>query len=187
MLLHLTRPEMLDLWRQHRAFDPLRHDASVVRQDGIDIDSLLVAEMEKWYLDLLLTAPTTLLKVADIAASVMLTPADDSGGTVISLPPDIVRVVDVRLSSWVAPARVVTSHAGLPAVPLHHAAVARRQLHPYTRATAAMPVAVFDGSSLRLYPASTASDFPAMLRCVRRVDGEYDFDEAALAGVAPLG
>ncbi len=178
MLLHLTRPEMLDLWRQHRAFDPLRHDASVVRQDGIDIDSLLVAEMEKWYLDLLLTAPLTLLKVADIAASVMLTPADDSGGTVISLPPDIVRVVDVRLSSWVAPARVVTSP---------DSAVARRQLHPYTRATAAMPVAVFDGSSLRLYPASMASDFPAMLRCVRRVDGEYDFDEAALAGVAPLG
>lgn len=100
-------------------------------------------------------------------------PEPSDGCYALTLPPEAVRVLEVRLSSWRSPARIVTS-ATHP--------LAARQLHPFTRATPSHPVAVFAGGVLRLYPAS-AADSLATLRCVTFREGEYAFDDSALAGM----
>lgn len=61
MKLHLTRDEFLALWRIHRGYSPLRTDTSVQRSDGMDLDTILLAEMDDWYLRLLLEADAAML------------------------------------------------------------------------------------------------------------------------------
>lgn len=69
MKLHLTREEFLALWRTHRGYTPsVCGDACVQRSDGMDLDSILMAEMEEWYRRLLLEADESLLAPEDIAA-----------------------------------------------------------------------------------------------------------------------
>ena len=133
MKLHLTREEFLALWRTHRGYTPsVCGDACVQRSDGMDLDSILMAEMEEWYRKLLLEADESLLAPEDIAADTAM-PAPSGGSVTIHLPPGVLRVLCVRLSGWSRPACIVTDPDSPTAV---------SQLHPYTRACADSPVAV---------------------------------------------
>ncbi len=173
MEIHLDRSQMLAAWRLHRAFEPVRNDSSVTRTDGIDLDELLSAEMELWYVNLLLTAPEYLLITTDLSPDVSLS-VTDRGATVIPLPAGVMRVPEVKLRSWAAPATVVV--AGSPE--------AVRQCYPFTRATADAPVAVKCGDELRLYPAAVYGDALDSLRCIIHKPGEYSFMQSALATIA---
>lgn len=173
MKLTLTTPEMLDLWRLHHAFSPPLADAVFRRNDGLDSDALFTVEMNLWYRRLLLEASPSML--APRSLDLPLPPSQD-GATVLTLPAGVVRVVCVRLASWLRPAVVVTDPAS---------ALLERQRHPFTRATTSSPLAFFYDGSLRLYPAATGSDSLARLDCIVCEDGVYEFDDSALATLHP--
>lgn len=179
MKLRLTPAQMLDVWRLHVGYVPPITNAVFTRNDGIDTDSLHRAEINEWYRRLLLEAPAERLDAEDLSQSVVLpTDADASdGSTVIELPPSVVRILEVKLSSWRVPARIVTS-------PTH--ILAARQLHPFTRAGRNKPVALFFGGKLRLYPAARPSgDRIDSLSAVTCSADLYRFDDSALAALHP--
>ncbi len=173
MKLTLTRSEMLARWRLHRGYDIPHHDASVGRSDGIDLDSILEAEMDEWYRNLLLTAPLGLLAPVE-KAGIIAVPGQGSVRMRLHLGETAVRIAAVRLSGWRCTATVVSD-------PLSPAAM--RQLHPFTRASADAPVAVFDplGHTLDLYPYHSGTDKLETLRVVERCADTYSFDSSALS------
>lgn len=177
MKLKLTPAEMLDRWRLHAACSPPLTDASFRRTDGIDTDAIFTADMEHWYHRLLLEAPPSQLAPAELAAETLMPSTPDSGGaTVLTLPAGVVRVLEVSLSSWLRPAVIVTDP---------DCALLARQLHPYTRATAACPVAFFTTGRLRLYPPAAPADRLETLSCVIHTPGIYEFDSSALSALHP--
>ncbi len=169
----LTRTEMLDRWRLHRGFDIPHFNAGASRTDGIDLDSILAAEMDEWYANLLHTAPVRHLAPVDIASS-MASAAGEGGVMRLNLSLSTVRVAAVRLSSWRRAATVVTDPS---------CRVAQNQFHPFTRASAHDPVAVFDpvGKTLDLYPCHSRSDRIVTLSVVEFHPDEFSFDSSALS------
>lgn len=172
MKLTLTPAEMLGLWRLHHAYGPLPADALFTRTDGIDTDAVFTAEMNLWYRKLLLEAPPPLLAPRSLAPSLSF---PEEGCAVAELPEGTLRVLDVRLSSWSRSPLILTD----PSSPL-----LGLQLHRFTRATAASPVAFFHGSELRLWPA-VPSDRLVTLSCAVCEDGVYEFDDSVLATLHP--
>lgn len=170
MKLKFTRQEFLARWRALRGYAPLRNDVSLTRSDGLDFDGRLEAEMDCWYRRLLLEGDGSLLAPEELARGFAL-PAPSDGGVTVTLPREVIRVLRVKLSGWRCPATIVTDP---------ESNMALRQLHPYTRACASSPVAVFypDGD-LALYPAASA-DMLVTLQCVMCRDDEFAFDSAAL-------
>lgn len=175
MHLRLTPSQMLDMWRLHVCYSPSVINAVFTRNDGIDTDSIHRAEINAWYRRLLLEAPKEQLVTVDLSTDLTLI-ASDIGATIIDMPSDVVRIVEVRLASWRKPARIVTS-------PTH--ILVERQNHPYTRATPSQPVALFFDSTLCLYPAAVEGDSLTTLSCVTFSDDEYAFDDSALASLHP--
>lgn len=170
MKLTLNLAEMLDLWRLHYAGSPPLADAVFRRNDGIDSSAVYIAAINRWYARLLREAPASML--APRRLDLPLPPPSAGASTVLSLPAGTVRVLEVRLASWLRPAEVITDPSS-PQLPL--------QFHRFTRATAASPVAFFSGGELRLYPAATADDRLLSLDCAVCEDGLYEFDDSALA------
>lgn len=169
-----SRSEFLARWRALRGYAPLRNNTQVA--DNPDLSLKLGAEMDEWYTRLLLDGDPSMLEPEQLAGETLLPPPEDECIT-LTLPPGTMRVLSVRLSGWRVPARVITAPA---------CAVARRQEHPYTRACASSPVAVFtpDGV-LRLYPASPLDTLESLV-CVIRREGEYSMHPAALASVGRI-
>lgn len=162
---------MLDMWRLYVDYSPSVINAVFRRNDSIDTDSIHRSDINAWYRRLLAEAPREMLVSTDLSDSVTL-PAPHDGCLTIPLPPDIVRVMEVRLASWHSAARIITDPASDEAL---------FQLHPYTRATPSCPVAVFHAGELRLYPAIAANDSLVTLSCVRFSEDEYCFDDSALS------
>lgn len=166
-----SRSEFLARWRALRGYAPLRNNASVA--DNPDLSLKLGAEMDEWYLRLLTEGDPSLLEPEDLAGEMLLPPPEDECIT-LELPPGTLRVLCVRLSGWSVPARVITDPG---------CAAARRQEHPYTRACASRPVALFTSDGvLRLYPASPLDTLES-LKCIVRREGEYAVSPAAMASV----
>lgn len=178
MILHLDRAQMLEQWRLHRAYLPKSSLTAVTRFDTIDTDAILEAEMDAWYRRQLLEAPPELLCPADLSGQVVFIGEKAAdGSTPVSLPSSVVRVLDVRLRSWLRPAVPVTDPSD---------ALVSLQLHPYTRATPSLPVALLCGSELRLYPGASDSDMLLSLRCVVLTEGLYEFDSSLLSSLRQL-
>lgn len=171
MKTRYSRRELLALWRSLQGFAPATDNPTgIICTDGLDLESRFAAEIDAWYSRLVHSAPPELLAPEELAGSFML-PAPVDGALVLSLPEGVVRVTCVKLSGWSCPARIVTDP---------HSPEARRQLHPFTRATATSPVAVFTAwGEVALYP---ATDFDVLdtLRCVIVRDDEYSFHPSAL-------
>lgn len=129
--------------------------------------------MDYWYHRLLLEGEESLLAPEELARSVPLQSPSD-GCVTLSLPQEVVRVLLVRLSGWRCPATIVADP---------ESNLALHQLHPYTRACAASPVAVvYPDGRLSLYPA-TSADTLETLQCAMLRDDEFAFDSAALASI----
>lgn len=176
MKMKLSRQEFLSKWRVLRGYAPLRDDVTVTRSDGLDFDAILESEMDAWYRRLLLEGDEWQLAPEELSSGVTL-PPPSGGGVTFALPSEAVRVLRVRLSGWKRAATVVSDPAGTPAL---------CQLHPYSRACTANPVAVVstDGS-VSLYPACE-SDRLVSLQCVMMRDGEFAFDSSALGSIKHL-
>ena len=171
-LLNLSESEMLSLWRRVMKLDPVRRECIVERDDGIDIDALLLIHLRQWYASLLRTAPMAWLPVDDVSAEVALT-AD--GGVVTALLPErCVRPVEWQLAGWTC--SVTTFHAP-------DSDIAAAQLNPWTRGGVCQPVAVAHDNRLLLYaiPDGTTPVL-TMARCVAAPgNGRYALHHDALA------
>lgn len=172
MFLHLTYPQMLARWRVIKGLYPVLGSGSVTVTLPEETDALLHVEIEKWYTDLLATADPALLAPTEISDRVTLTPCDDGGGLSFELPDVFTRLVSVRLHGWECAARIIPD----PTCP-----EARRQRDPFTRATAASPVAVLrPGGIVTLYPATHFPE-PVHITALGRPDTLYHFDESLLS------
>lgn len=98
----LSGAEMTTLWRQILGYDTPRRDCSIERDDGIDVDSLILTHINQWYEHLLFTAPIHWLPVSDVS-NLTQASADAEGVVTLILPEHSVRPVEVMLQGWTQP------------------------------------------------------------------------------------
>lgn len=192
MLVKYTKEKMLSLWKLRAGILTADCGCVVGRQDGSDLDTLMLSEIDKWYSDLLLTAPTELLPVRDLSSEASAVYMGDSVAK-ITLPSSGVRLVGVKCLGWnVELTRFVDADSDL----------ARLQTNKLLRGTTKRPVAVVDGKTLMVYGVmdpdavvvaadveisdslSGSTSIGGVLRELRMVaapsDGSYIFDESLI-------
>lgn len=171
---------MIRLWLQRKGYEPLRSDCRVERSDGADLPAIARGECRLWYERLLAEAQVSMLVPHDLAdANGLAMSMTRVPSALLKLPEECVRPVAVKLTSWLAPARIVT-----PDDPL-----ARLQSWHLSAGGVVNPVAVFHPDhTLELFSTSyEETEKIEYLLCVTRppVDDEgnptYEFQPAALA------
>ncbi len=136
----LSLQELLARWKLLHGWEPLSPVAALATPN---LDSLLELEIGCWYSSLLATMPPHQLPLEEFAAKAVLT-RSPAGSISLTVPPQCLRPVSVRLTRWSAPAEVVPQSPELTL----------RQHNPFTAATAASPVAMeLPDGSIALYPA----------------------------------
>ena len=176
LMLKLTENEMLELWKTRMQRLPARRDCVIEREDGIDIDAVLLLDIREWYAGLLTTGRVDWLPVDDFRSEVRCE-VDDEGVVTAALPAACVRPVEWRLSGW---ERSVTRFYR----PDSYEALCQRNI--YMRGDAVMPVAVLHDDRLVLFSLDpgTASGEGAPARCVAFWgDGAFRFRGAALTTI----
>lgn len=141
MIRRYSKSMLTDLWKLRAGITTLDCGCSVSRQDGSDLNSLIEYDIEKWYANLLLTAPVELLPVEDIATEAAELYLGDNSA-LIKLPDDGVRLVAVRCLGW---------NYDLTSFVSPNSDIARIQRNPLLRASTNNPVAVLDGRNLLVY------------------------------------
>ena len=103
----LTETEMTRLWLLRKGYEPLRSDCRISRSDGADLLQAARTECRLWYEDLLLHGPLDALEIEDIKdRDDLLISATLLSSSIVTLPPDCIRVAAVKLRSWHAPAEI---------------------------------------------------------------------------------
>ncbi|MCM1521430.1 MAG: hypothetical protein NC039_02115 [Muribaculaceae bacterium] len=177
-MLILTLPQMLDRWKLHHGLLPLADSSAVSLATPDAADTLLTAQIEEWYMRLLLTAPPHLIDPVDYSNRVAL-PEPVEGGVTVTLPPEALRLISVRLVGWWCDARIITD-------PDEGESILSLQHDPYTRATPFTPIAIVrPGGRIMLYPAGAGATAQSLLCAARHSDGTYHFHEAALGEIMP--
>lgn len=171
-MMNVSEQEMLTLWRRVMHLDPVRRECTVERDDGIDVDALLLIHLRQWYAHLLVTAPLEWVPIEDVRAQVDVS-ADQQGVVTAVLPSCAVRPVEWQLAGW--------DHSVTTFVD-PHTPLARRQLNMWTRSGTMDPAAVWHPGRLTLYslPAGVS---PVLLlaRCVAAPEqNRYVFHQSAL-------
>lgn len=170
--IDLSEMEMLALWKQMLRVEPVRRECAVERDDGIDLDSYLVAHLQQWYARLLLTGPLEWLPVEDMSTKVNL--MADADGVVTAMKPDgYVRAVEWMLGGW---GHSVTQFLA------PDDALALAQCSPWTRSGPCHPAIVEHDDRLLLYGIEPGTlPVLTMARCVAvPADGRYVMHRAAL-------
>ena len=160
MMFNLDEEEMLELWKTRLRLLPARRDCTIERDDGIDIDQVLLLDIKEWYAWLLWHGDASLLPVEDLSG--------------VLLPSQCVRPVEWKLGGW---------KCGVTRFyqPGSYEAMCQRNI--YLRGDIYAPVAVLHDNRLVLYSLSPG-DVPSVsvARCVvRPADGSYRFSQAALS------
>lgn len=172
-MMNLTEEEMLELWKTRLRLLPARRDCTIERDDGIDIDSVLMLDIREWYARLLVGGNAGWLPVEDLSHEAECE-TDDEGVVMVQLPPGCVRPVEWKLAGWKN--SVVQFHA-----PGSYKAMCQRNI--YLRGDAVSPVAVLHDDCLVLYSVEPGTVVVVeQARCVvRPADGSFCFHEAALS------
>lgn len=142
-MVKYTSDEMLAAWRRALGLETTRTDCTVTAFEGIDVDSLIRQKMRRWYVGLLDRAPLHLVPV-ECYVDVQMSAGRDGWGTV-SLPAGARRPLEVMLTEWHNPARVLAPEEAAPAV--------ARMASPYGLPGTARPLAVLGSGCIRVYPA----------------------------------
>ena len=137
--------EMLEEWKTRKMLLPGRRDCTVERDDGVDLDAVLVREIETAYDRLLREAPAEWLPVNDIAENCSIEIADNLTA-VMHLPANCYRVVEVKLPSW----KHAVSRMESP-----DSETARQQQNEWLRGSINNPVCVIGNRRLYLYSAGS--------------------------------
>lgn len=138
--------ELVTRWKVCRGWEPLRTDATLRRQDAIDIDAYIASKIESEYGVMLESGPLDELVVEDITQEV--TVSRDADGTAVLTPGEgCKRLVEVMMEGWHRPATLVADDDNR---------VARRQLSPLSCGRDNHPVGVVEkGGRVRLYTLAT--------------------------------
>lgn len=172
MIVTMTRKEMVKEYRSRKGLLPFAI-YQVDREDSDAADLLIERAIDKWYDDLLDTAPINMLHVKDISEEVTANVNDD--GTVeVSLPDDFIRLVSARMASW----KMAVTSLTMP-----DSIMGKMQCSPYIRGGAYHPVAMmFSPKKLTLFSASERNDHLQHLMAITRpAEGIYVFDRRALS------
>ena len=169
MIVTLDEEQMLDRWCRHKHMGPLRMDASVVRSDLFDIRAMMLAEMRGWYGRVLRKAPLHFLGLKDMSKVVNLIDCGE-GIYEVALPVGVVRVGEVVIDGWEAPALVVA--------PDSHEAKA--QANPFGRGGSCHPVVVRYPGRLRFYIGETRGAVIIERLTAVVDDGTYQLDDSLL-------
>lgn len=172
MKLHLTEAQLLQEWRLRYLPQPVNAGCSVTASSGYDMESIIKARMRDWYSRLVTAADPAMLAPVEIGDRLTLTIADDGTG-IVNLPEETVKVLAVEMEGWRRAATVTAD-------PLSR--IALRQRSPYSRGCPESPVAVIDGSKMRLYtPAPGAASLS--VKAIIDEPDIYHIDSAALATI----
>ncbi len=167
MMLNLTEQEMLDLWKLRLGLTQARRDCTVEREDGINVDALLLSDIRLWYARTLASAPAHLLPVEDVAEKVFADIGTD-GTITVNLSDNCVRPLCWHVEGWERD--VTTFHSP-------DSLIAMQQSVKWLRGNEARPVAVLHGSVLKLYSVDPGlgGGIDKALCVVRPADGSYQF------------
>lgn len=132
----LTEEEMINVWLLRKGFEPLRSDCRITRSDGADLREIARLQLRQWYLNLLLTADPDILIPHQFSLSRLVSCRETPYGSLsVTLPADVLRIIDIRHSALPAPTRIVEADSEL----------ARKQFNPFSAAGPTAPVAVRNG------------------------------------------
>ncbi len=146
-MLTLTKAQMLERWMAMRGLGPMRTDAQITRVDGTDVELMMEAQMRRWYVRQLDTAPASLINTREAASEVSAVSLN-GGGIEFPLPEDARRIVELRLSGSTREAELT-----LPGT-----VTALRQENMMTRGGTAHPVAVLlPQGRVRAYPGGSVT------------------------------
>ncbi|MDO4510392.1 MAG: hypothetical protein Q4B68_01065 [Bacteroidales bacterium] len=171
--LHLSEREMLDLWKTMMHLQPVRRECTIEREDGVDVDALLLIRIRQWYAALLQSAPEGVVPVEDVKDRVRLEVASNGVVTAV-IPPECVRPVEWKLTAWEKSVTLFLE-PGVPEEAYLH--------NEWTRPCTCNPAAVDYGNRLLLF-SQPAGEQPSLAtaRCVvRPADGTYVFHASALS------
>lgn len=171
-LMKLAEPQMLKLWKLIMHLQPMHRDCTIEREDGVDVDSLLLLEMGCWYAHLLETAPVEWLPVDDVKGMCRLA-MSDNGVVTATMPWHCVRPVEWKLKGW---KRSVTTFLQ-PDAP-----AALAQFNEWTQGGCHCPAIINNGATMQLFSTpKNSSPSLELARCiVKPLDGSYVFSPAAL-------
>lgn len=110
-MLRYTQKEMLEEWKLRSGYFQTRTDCELVRDDGIDLDRLLQAEIDSRYEHLLSCGPMEMVPVMEIAGDCIAS-VDGNLAVTVVLPEDCVRVVELALPGWEAERDAVFAWVG---------------------------------------------------------------------------
>lgn len=158
-MLRYTAAEMLKEWKLRKGYDIGRKDCTLVRDDGVDLDSFLMTEIKMRYERLLSDAPAEMVPVSDIADDCAVEIGNDLSARII-LPSNCVRVLELKMPSWRNP---VTEFAA------PDSAIAIRQRSQWLRGGTENPVCIARHRCIDAYSvASPAETVPAAVLAVCR-------------------
>lgn len=177
-MLDLSENEMLNMWKTLLHLDTARHDCTLEREDGIDLDSLLTMHLRQWYAELLATATAELLPTDDVAAEVTLT-ADVNGAVTAMVPAQCVRPVEWQLRNWQHSVTQFLQPDSPEAKPQHN---------QWTCGKSHNPAAIDYGNRLLLLSCEPGEKPElVMARCVvRPADGHYRLHQRLIAQLPDL-
>ncbi len=169
-MLILTEDEMLNLWKLKKLMIPTRRDCAIERDDGIDIDQLLLLDIRGWYAALLAKGEAYLLPTADLSEHIVLTPINGNTSKFI-LPSNCCRPLELKLSTWNQ--SVFDFHAP-------NSFIAKSQRNEYMRAGEAYPICVQNDDEI-IVSGYTPNDTITLMKCVIRPENnKYIFAESCL-------
>ena len=98
-LLSFSQSEMLEEWKMRKGLFSGLRDCTAERDDGVDVDGVLLREIDSWYARLLAEAPIDCLPVEDVASECTVEIGADLRVDV-ALPSRCVRLVSMKMKSW---------------------------------------------------------------------------------------
>ena len=137
-----TDSQMLSLWMDRLDLNPIHTGCSIQTVEGLDTESEIRRRMRQWYLNLLDTAPPSLLPVSENAMGTALS----SEGLFyrVALPEATRRVVSVKAQGWLAAVAPLSADEA--------AARLGRIASPFGRPGNNSPLAVYSDGALLVTP-----------------------------------
>lgn len=158
----IATTELLQLWKLHHGYGPMRNDCVISRADGPDLDALIMEKIRAWYIKMLTDMPKEHLPVTEISGALAFSPLE--GGAWSRLPDNCLRVTDVTAANWTVPAIIVTDLT-------HPDALA--QTNPFARASSDRPVVITGSDTITFFPAPMPdSDFSVKAVMIPDVDAD---------------
>lgn len=169
-LLSFSQSEMLEEWKMRKGLFSGLRDCTAERDDGVDVDGLLLREIDSWYARLLAEAPIDCLPVEDVALECTVEIGADLRVDVV-LPSRCVRLVSMKMKSWQEAVAQFEKEGGM---------LALRQANAWLRGGVCNPVCIAGIGRIRAYSAAAATDELERLETVCFPEnGNYVFTERA--------